>query len=228
MSGTLYAVGVGPGDPELLTLKAVRVLRLADVIVCPVKDDRPGVAYRIAKEALPEIVRKAVLPLSFTMAAESYANAHNEAVDRLTGLLQEGNAVVFLTLGDPGFYSTFSYISNAIVEKGFHVETVSGVPSFCAASARLLVPLAAGDEQVLITTEPQLDFPGTIIVMKVGKHLEILKEKAASAARTAYLVENCGMSDERVYRGVDSMPDTTGYFSLMLIKPSSGKRERLS
>ena len=221
MSGTLYAVGVGPGDPELLTLKAVRILRSADVIACPAKGNAPGVAYRIAAEALPEIGGKKLLPLSFPMSGESCSRAHTEAANRITVQLREGRNVAFLTLGDPGFYSTFFYICKAVAESGFAVEIVSGIPSFCAASARLLTPLALGGEQVLITSEPQMDFSGTIIAMKVGRRLPAIKEKVASTGRTAYLVENCGMDDERVYSGVGAMPEEAGYFSLMIIEPQA-------
>lgn len=229
MDGTLYAVGVGPGDPELLTLKAVRILRSADVIACPAKGDAPGVAYRIAAEALPEIAGKKLLPLSFPMTGENCSPAHAEAASRVTAELREGRSVAFLTLGDPGFYSTFFYLCKAVAESGFAVEIVSGIPSFCAASARLLTPIALGGEQVLITSEPQMDFPGTIIVMKVGRRLPAIKEKAAGAGRTAYLVENCGMENERVYSGVDTMPEEAGYFSLMIIEPQAraGGTERL-
>lgn len=219
MNGTPYAVGVGPGNPELLTLKAVRVLRSADVIACPAKGNAPGVAYRIAAEALPEIAGKKLLPLSFPMTGESCSQAHTEAANRITAQLWEGRNVAFLALGDPGFYSTFFYLCKTVAEIGFAVEIVSGIPSFCAASARLLTPIALGDEQVLITTEPRMDFPGTIIVMKVGRRLLSIKEKVAIAGRTAHLVENCGMENERVYSGVGAMPEEAGYFSLMIIEP---------
>ena len=221
MDGTLYAVGVGPGDPELLTLKAVRILRSADVIACPAKGNAPGVAYRIAAEALPEIVGKKLLPLSFPMSGENCSQAHTEAAHLVMAELREGRSVAFLTLGDPGFYSTFSYICTAVVESGFPVEIVSGIPSFCAASARLLMPIALGDEQVLISSEPQMDFPGTIIVMKVGRRLSAIKKKAAGAGRMAHLIENCGMENEKVYSGVGSMPEKAEYFSLMILEPQA-------
>lgn len=217
-NGTLYAVGVGPGDPELLTCKAVRVLRSADVIACPAKGNAPGTAYRIALQAVPEIGKKRVLALSFPMTGEDCTQAHAEAASCIMSELREGRSVAFLTLGDPGFYSTFFHIFHAVAEGGFPAEIVSGIPSFCAASARIMMPLAVGDGQVLITSEPRMDFPGTIVVMKVGRRLQAIKAEAAGSRRAAYLVENCGMEGERVYRSIETMPEETGYFSLMIIE----------
>ena len=218
MKGKLIAVGVGPGDPELLTLKAVKAIRSADVIICPAKGNSPGLAYKIAEEAVPEISFKEILPLCFPMEKNGTEQAHREAAEAIISRLQEGKSAAFLTLGDPGLYSTFSFISGMIAENGFEISVISGVTSFCAAAAKLLLPLAGGSGSVLISSGVFTDFPGTEVIMKAGSCLKTLKEQIRESGKTAYLAENCGMADEKLYSGIDAMPDETGYFSLLIVK----------
>ena len=218
MTAKLYAIGVGPGDPQLLTLKAVNLINEADVIACPAKDNTPGVAYQIALAACPVIEQKEMLLLDFPMKKSGLEEYHKKAAKSILSRLHAGKNVAFLTLGDPGFYSSFSYISKQIREEGYEIETVSGVPSFCAAAARCDLPLAIGEEKVLITAGEYQDHDGTLIVMKAGSRLKEMKEQVLAAGKSAWLIENCGMPDERVYSNIDSMPDQAGYFSMLIIK----------
>lgn len=218
MAGILYAVGVGPGDPELLTLKAVKVINKADVIACPAKGGTAGVAYEIAKEACPEIEKKEKILLDFPMKEEGLGAVHQEAAKRIGDALWEGKSVAFLTLGDPGFYSTFFYISEMVSDMGFEIQIVSGVTSFSGISARLNIPIALGRENVLITTGEFRDFDGTLIVMKAGSKLKELKTRVIECGKKAWLVENCGMESEKVYEDVHVIPDEVGYFSVLIVK----------
>jgi len=217
MKGTLYAVGVGPGDPELLTLKAVKTLQFVDIIACPSKEGAPGHAFHIAEQAVPEIIRKELLLLHFPMSSVGISDAHQLAAEAIQNKLNAGMNVAFLTLSDPGFYSTFSYILGIVAQNGYEVKTVSGVPSFCAASARLNLSLAHGEESVLISSGEFHNFSGTQVILKAGKHLKTLKQTLSSTGKTAYLIENCGMENERIYVGADSFPDETGYLSILII-----------
>ena len=212
MNGKLYAVGVGPGDPELLTLKAVRILAAADVIAYP----DGGAAFEIAAQACPEIRRRETLALAFPMGRGGAEAAHRAAAARVIAALQAGKTVAFLTLGDVAFYSTFFYFSEAVREAGFEIEIVSGVASFCAALARLQLPAALGREPVLISAGEYRDFEGTQIILKAGSRLKALKEQAAG--RRLFLVENCGMEDERIYTDQNAIPDETGYFSILVVR----------
>ena len=218
MKGILYAVGVGPGDPELLTIKAERIIREADVIACPSKDNEPGIAFGIACQACPKILEKEKLCLDFPMKEGDRSKAHLEAAKSIIAVLQTGKSVAFLTLGDPGMYSTFSYISEMIQKEGYDINVVSGVPSFCSASAVLKLPLAVGNEEVLITSGEFKDFDGTLIIMKAGKKLSEIKKAIIKTGRRATLVENCGMINEKVYPDISSFPDEAGYFSLLIVK----------
>ncbi len=218
MGGKLYAVGVGPGDPELITLKALKIIKNADCIACPEKNGEPGAAYWIAKETIPEISSKDLLLLEFPMRKENLSHAHQKAAEQVVYHLSSGKNVVFLTLGDPEFYSTFYYVAEIIKEQGYEIEIISGITSFSAASARLKFPLSLGDESVMITSGNFCEFDGTLIILKAGNKLQEIKEKAAFCHKNAYLVENCGMADERIYYDLYSFPAKTGYFSLVIVK----------
>ena len=141
MKGTLIGVGVGPGDPELMTLKAVRMIRENEVIAVPGKQPKETVAYQIAVQAAPELADKTLLPLymPMTMDAEERENNRKIAADTAEQQLEQGKNVVFLTLGDPTVYSTFSYVKKLVEEHGYQTATVSGITSFCAAAARMNV-----------------------------------------------------------------------------------------
>ncbi len=216
MNGKLFCVGVGPGDPELLTLKGQRILAEADIIAFP---GGSSLAYRIASHAVPAICEKTHLIVDLPMSADPdvLQTAHRAAVSEIKALLLRGQTVAFLTLGDPAFYSGFSYLLDAFSADGFEVEVVPGVTSFSAASARLLLPLALGSEPVRILTSPEdydPAFPGTLIILKAGKNLKEWKSKLRG--RRVWLVENCGLLEEPICS--DNLPDTAGYFSLLIVK----------
>lgn len=106
MTGKLYAVGVGPGDPKLLTLKAVETIKNADCIACPKSNGEPGIAYKIAQGAIGEIISKELLLLDFPMREDDIKEFHEKASKQIMEYLARGMSVAFLTLGDPQFYST--------------------------------------------------------------------------------------------------------------------------
>ena len=218
MKGTLYVVGVGSGDPELLTLKAVRVIRNADIIAYPSGGNGLGIAGHIAERAIPEMSSKEMLPLRFPMVKSDLSEVHREIADQLQQKLQEGKDVAFLTLGDPAFYSTPYHFIGLLTQNDYPVEIVSGVSSFSAASARLRIPLAMGEESALISAGEFSDFSGTQVILKAGNRLDELRDKVRYAGKAAYLIENCGMENEKVYSGIDSFPHETGYFSILIIK----------
>ena len=223
MKGRLFAIGVGPGDPELLTLKAVNILKEIDIIACPSKENRPGIAYDIAAKAVPEILEKQVIALEFPMTEKDTADAHKKAAKKLMQVLDKGNDTAFLTLGDPGIYSTFSYISDLIRQSGYEVTVISGISSFSAAAAKLLLPLALGDGSVMITSKEYADNAKTLVIMKAAGMLKEIKDKVKKTDKDIYMVENCGMEDERIYKGIDSIPDEAGYFSIVIVTDKNTK-----
>ena len=157
MPGCVYGVGVGPGDPELMTLKAVRILKAADVIACPGKTPEESTAYKIAIRAVPEIAGKERLSLSVPMTKDQSVleKEHIETARRIEQLLDAGKDVACLTLGDPTIYSSFCYYQKILKKDGYRTEIISGVPSFCAVSAKLDIPLVEWQEQMHIIPAAQ-------------------------------------------------------------------------
>lgn len=227
MSGILYGIGVGPGDPELMTLKAVRLIQENEVVAVPGKNAKETTAYRIAVQAVPELEKKCLLAIDMPMVMDRAKMdlSHEAAADRIEAVLKMGKNVVFLTLGDPTVYSTYVYIQKKMIERGYRTELVSGIPSFCAAAARTNIPLAAWNEQIHIIPAShclQEGFPasGNYILMKSGKKIKQVKEILRESGREIIMVENCGMEGEKVYYGAEHIPDDAGYYSLIIARES--------
>ena len=223
MKGTLIGVGVGPGDPELMTLKAVRMIRENEVIAVPGKQPKETVAYQIAVQAAPELADKTLLPLymPMTMDAEERENNWKIAADTAEQQLEQGKNVVFLTLGDPTVYSTFSYVKKLVEEHGYQTATVSGITSFCAAAARMNVSLSEWNEPLHILParlEDDLNYSGNCVLMKSGRKMDRVKQQLAQSGRDVVMVENCGMPEEKIYHGVEEIPDDAGYYSLIIAR----------
>lgn len=230
MSGILYGTGVGPGDPELMTLKAARLIRENEVIACPGPKAEETVAYQIAVQAVPQLAQKKLLSVEMPMThdrAEMDRN-HSKAADAIEAYLKEGMNVIFLTLGDPTIYSTYLYVQKKIAARGYHTELVSGITSFCAAAARTGVSLAEWNQQLHIVPavhrlDSPLDLPGNYVLMKSGKKMGQVKELLAESGRDVVMVENCGMENEHIYHSVNEIPDSSGYYSLIIAKEHSKK-----
>ncbi len=223
--GKMYGVGVGPGDPELLTLKAIRVMKEADCIVVPGEEVESSVAFSIAKVGYPEVTKKKVFSVSMPMTKdkEVLKKAHEEAVLSIKEKLESGQIVAFLTLGDPTIYSTYMYLHKKITELGFETEIVSGIPSFCAAAARLGISLVENREQMHIIPatygiDEVMHMSGTKVLMKAGRKVSSLKEEVKKMGARAMLVENCGMKNEKLYTNLEMVPEKTGYYTVLIVK----------
>lgn len=221
----MYGVGVGPGDPELLTLKAIRVMKEADCIVVPGEEVESSVAFSIAKVGYPEVTKKKVFSVSMPMTKdkEVLKKAHEEAILSIKEKLESGQIVAFLTLGDPTIYSTYMYLHKKITELGFETEIVSGIPSFCAAAARLGISLVENREQMHIIPatygiDEVMHMSGTKVLMKAGRKVSSLKEEVKKMGARAMLVENCGMKNEKLYTNLEMVPEKTGYYTVLIVK----------
>lgn len=222
--GKLWGVGVGPGDPELLTVKAVRVLREADVVIVPDASSGDKVALNIAKDYLKD---KPILFVKTPMVRDKAVMdaAHEEAADIICGLLDEGKQVAFLTLGDPAIYSTYMYIHQKVLRRDYTVEVVPGIPSFCAAAARLNQSLCLGKEPLTIIPASHdqndlMNLPGNKVFMKAGRSILELQQALADNGllENASMVENCSMENEHVYPHFSDLKEPSGYFSLVIVK----------
>lgn len=230
--GTLFGVSVGPGDPELLTLKAVRVLREADVVAVPrVGAGRRQTAFGIVRDYLegkPLIDCATPMTRDRTQAQDAY----RVIADKIAAHLDAGRDVAYVCLGDVGVYSTYYYVHDLLVSRGYGAEVVPGVTSFCAAAARLGVPLCEGPEALVVAPviagnakEAAMAVPGTKVFMKSGRELGQVRRLVEEAGRmeSTSLVVNCGLDDEAVYRRFADVPgDMADYFTLVISRdPSS-------
>lgn len=225
MKGKLYGIGVGPGDPELMTLKAVRVINESAVVALPNKDKEKCVAYKIAKGAIPNIDEKEIININFYMTKdpELLKESHNLGADLVIEQLDAGKDVAFLTLGDPTVYSTYLYVHKIVLERGYDAEIISGIPSFCAASARLNRGLVEKSEELHVIPasyqiEESLGFPGTKVLMKSGSKISKVRDLVKERHNSAVMVENCGMENERIYENLDDVPEDASYYSLIIVK----------
>ena len=229
MGGIAYGVGVGPGDPELMTQKAIRIIRENQVIAVPGKEARESIAYKIAVAMVPELAQKELVPIPMPMVRDRKLlhGEHLKGVRLIESYLDQGKNVVYLTLGDPSIYCSFSYLQQILLSDGYAVETVPGVPSFCAAAARLNLPLTEWDEPLHLVpavheTRGSLREPGTYVLMKSSSRMAETKELLRNSKKEVFAVENCGMETEKIYRGVEEIPDDAGYLSLLIAKDPAG------
>ena len=223
--GILYGLGVGPGDPELLTVKAVRLLKEADVIAVPDKGSGEKTALNIVKDY---VEGKTLLPCVTPMVRDQKVldASHDQIADSICALLEEGKTVAFITLGDPTVYSTYMYIHRRVLARGYEAVLVPGVTSFCAVAARLGTSLCEQSDRLLIVpashkdVEDCLGVDANLVFMKAGKEIGALKEtlRAHGLLDKASLVANCSMESEQVWQRFEEMPENTGYFSVVVVK----------
>ncbi len=228
--GTLYGVSVGPGDPENLTLRAVRVLKAADVIAAPSTGRNRQTALGIVADYIAgKPVVDCVTPMSKDPAV--IAQAHDRIADDLCALLDEGKSVAFITLGDVGVYSTYYYTHTRVAARGYRTEVVPGVTSFCDAAARLGRPLCLGAEPLLIVpvstgnAEALLDVPANKVFMKAGRDLGALRETLAARGELddTAAVANSGLPREQVCEKFADLDVDSGYFSVVLYRAGNSE-----
>lgn len=222
--GKLWGVGVGPGDPELLTLKAIRVLEQADVILAPDTGKADKTALNIIRDHLNG-EKPVLVSTPMTRDKQRLEIAYKAAAYDIIQYLKAGKQVAFITLGDPTVYSTYMYIHDLVRAQGYAVEVVPGVPSFCAAAARLNISLCQGSEPLLVipashNAKSLLDVPANKVFMKAGSGILELKKtlEEKNMLQNAAMVENCSMENEQVYPDFRQLDKPTGYFSLVIVK----------
>ena len=226
--GVFYGVGVGPGDPELLTVKSLRVMGKCPVLACPQTKNGEMLALDIVRQAL-DVSEKTILPLHFTMSRDAAIQkaAHEKAADEVCRYLEQGQDVAMPNLGDVSIYSTYCYLMEIVKKRGFETQMVAGVPSFCAVAARLGVSLTEMNSSLHIAPgssdlEEVLHWPGHKILMKSGSQMPgVLQaiDEHADLAKSA-MIQNCGLPGERVFHNLkeEKPQDCTGYFATVIVK----------
>lgn len=228
MKGKLYGIGVGPGDPELMTLKAKRLIEECDIVAVPVKrEGEESVALHIARGAA-DVPEEKVRRVLFTMNKDKAKRevCRQAAAETIMAFLDEGQNVAMPVLGDVGIYSTYSYVHKRLIKAGYEVEMISGIPSFCAGASKAGISIVEGNEgfgvipslKGMDQVEKAMEVFDNLVIMKVGSHVKEVYDLLAARGREdhAIIISNVGMEGE--YVG-PLLPDREyGYFTTMIIK----------
>ena len=231
-----YGVGVGPGDPELITLKALKVLKEADIIFAPKsKTKTDSLAREIVEKALGEENNKDIFEIEFPMTnnKEDLRKRYLMAAEIILLKIKEGRHAVYLTIGDPLLYSTYIYLINALKEMapGLQIETIPGVSAYSAVAAKFSYSLAEKDEKICICPVPKdigdlreiITKNDTVVIMKVAKRLqeviELLHEM--NLLQNTVFGSRVGQKGERLINGME-MPfvvsEKEGYLSTIIVR----------
>ena len=236
LTGTFYGIGVGPGDPELLTVKAINALKKIDVLIAPKTEKKSdSVALSIAQPYLKpsvEIIFQ-TFPMIKDFAEETQTFEANK--EEILKKLRGGKNVGFATLGDPMFYSTYIYIFRLLKSCGVNIVTIPGVPAFLAIAAKIGRPLAYGNDILTIipatasldAINHALDRADSTVLMKVYKNVmevvDALGEKGL--LDEAVLVSRCGLDDEKIITDLEKhKQDALNYLSTILTRRSDCKK----
>ncbi len=224
MKGTFYGVGVGPGDPELMTLKAVRIIKECDIIVNPSSNKDTCLAYQIASQVV-SMEKKIVLEVNLPMTKDKnlLKETYDLAAERILPFLESGKDVAMLTIGDPTIYSTIIYIQDRIEKSGFETRIINGVTSFCAASAVLNQSLAEREESLHIypgsyDIKEALSLSGTKVFMKSASKFHEVKEQLKDLPCEFSMVENCGLEQECMIKGIGNFPEKSSYYTIIIAR----------
>ncbi|MDR1922409.1 MAG: precorrin-2 C(20)-methyltransferase [Candidatus Adiutrix sp.] len=230
--GTLYGIGVGPGDPELLTLKAARLLGEVDLVFAAAS---PGNDYSLAQNIAGPYLKPGieVRRLEFPMVGdeETLTRAWKANAEEIIGVLRGGLSAAFLTLGDPLTYSTYGYVLPYLAEAlpPEAVVSVPGVTSYQMAASRLNQPLVTGLESLAVMSGVEapeklgelLDIADNVAILKTYRNYEniIAMLKSRNLLKNAVLCSRIGLPDEEIRRDLDSEPPhKPPYLSLMIVK----------
>lgn len=233
-----YGVGVGPGDPELITLKGLNALKAADIIIAPkAKMKGESVARNIVKKVLD--VEKEFIELEFPMTKdeEELARRYKNAASLIKEKIDEGKVIAYLTIGDPLLYSTYIYLLNALKEAApeLEIETIPGIAAYSATASRLNYSLAEKDERVCICPVPAdmaelrevIERNDTVVIMKVAKKLPdviALLEEMELIPHTV-LGSHVGLEGEKMINGAEEyfiVSEKEGYLSTIIVRNPRG------
>lgn len=224
----IYSIGIGTGDPELITIKAIRLLEQSDIVFVP-QSNRSG--RSIAREIVLHYVGDEKLSMYFfpmNNDKDDLFRRYSELAEKMNHLLELGNRVSYVTMGDPTIFSTSNYLTERLVTLGIEVKHVPGINSINAVSTTLGLPLCIKGENFAVYEMPGdvesavnlIKSHSTTIFMKVNNKLPILLETVkTSNPEVAYLVRRMGLADEKVFNLLEAgMSPDAAYLSVALIK----------
>ncbi len=230
--GILYGLGVGPGDPELITLKAARILNSADVVFAASSTKNSySQAVSIAKPHIPDLTAVRMMRFPMTRDTETLDKAWREHALTIIKECTEGKKVVFLTLGDSMTYSTYGYILQYVkaLAPEMPVISVPGITSYQAAAAAINTPLVEGEESLMVISGAKggncfrhlACRPDTVAFLKAYRNVEDICRALDEVGmkENSVAVANCGLPDQKIYRNIQDLCDRPPkYWTLVLAK----------
>lgn len=225
MTGKLYGVGLGPGDPDLMTLRAHRLIAGATVVAYPALAGGDSFARAIAADVIPAGAREIVMDVPMTVDRAPAQAAYDKGAAEIAAALEAGEDVICLCEGDPFFYGSFMYLFARLSER-FEVEVVPGVTSITTCAARAGVPLAARNERLTVLPGPlpeaelrsRIEGAESVAIMKVGRHLAKIRGviEALGLTEKAMYIERASLPEE-VVCPLKEAPEKAPYFSMILL-----------
>ena len=236
-NGTLYGIGVGPGDPELVTLKAVKILGRVDVIFAASSTkNEHSLAVNIASRYLKKDVPTVLLGFPMTLEKEELVSAWEKNARQVIEVVKKGRDAAFITLGDPMTYSTFGYLMRTIkaMKEDITVTVIPGITSFQAGAAAAGHVLTEAEESFTVISgalgaenlKQVINHTDNVVILKVYRNYREIMDTldALNLKRDAILISRCGLEDEEIVHDLEQRPDTIPpYLSLLLIN----KKERV-
>jgi len=225
MNGVLYGVGVGPGDPELITLKSLRLIKSTEVIAYPKLKGSKSFARNIIEEFIDLPKVEIAIEIPMTVNRLPAQRAYDAAAQKISTHLNMGENVVFLCEGDPFFYGSFMYLHSRLYKK-YLVEIIPGVSSMTACAAMAKKPLAARNEVLTVLPGPlskkelerRLADNNSSAIMKVGRHIKKIKSviDRLGLMDSSLYIERASLKEQKVLKLIDA-PEVAPYFSMVLV-----------
>lgn len=225
--GILYGVSTGPGDPELMTVKAIKTIERCEVIAAPRTKGKNCMALDIVK-GIMNVDDKEILYLDFAMKkdADVLLSTHRQQADAVEEYLEKGKNVAMLNIGDASLFGTYCYVRELVEADCYETKTVAGVTSFCAAAAELGRSLTEMDKPLTIIpgsfeyVEAGLDAPGTKVIMKSAGALSEVKRLLAKKGMIdgAAMIANCGLPNQVIVNELNELKGDMGYFVTILVQ----------
>jgi len=234
-TGTLYGIGVGPGDPDLITIKAAKILNRVDIVfaAASTKNDH-SLAVNIAREHIPDSARVIRLKFPMTRDKTETRKVWKEHAHTIIAELEKGQNVAFLTLGDSMTYSTYGYILKYVQTLAPYLEaqTVPGITSYQAAAARLNTPLVEGEESLMIVSGVKggnrlrelAGKPENVVFLKAYRNVTDIKSAIEESGKYSSCVgvQSCGLPDEEIVSDIDELSRRKpNYWTLILTKQAT-------
>lgn len=226
MKGKLFGIGVGVGDPELLSIKAVNRLKDLDYVVLPeAKQGEGSTAFKISKIYLKANIEKIYLEFPMIKDLEQKRIIRENNAKIIEKLLETGAKVGFLTIGDPMTFSTYSYVLKYL-RANYEIETIPGISSFNSIAARVNIPLVVGNEDLKIISldkntdiEKEIQNNDNLVFMKISRNFEKIREIIIKTGNenNVFLVSNCGKENEKIYFDLNEVEEVP-YFSTLILK----------